>query len=150
MFNQMNIIVRTSLPWLLFTILFSIHGVAAAEKKQAPNEIAGTIKVSAEEFLDILNEFPELSIIDSRVSMDRKQGYIEGSINLPDEETDCERLAAIIPDQYAPALFYCNGPKCGRSVNAIEVALDCGYQQLYWLRGGYEEWLEKDYPVMKP
>ena len=58
-----------------------------------------------------------------------------------------ERLAELLPDKQAAALFYCNGPKCGRSAKAISIALDCGYQQLFWYRGGIEAWISQDFPV---
>jgi len=70
-------------------------------------------------------------------------------LSLPDEQTTCDSLAEAIPSKQAPALFYCNGPKCGRSAVAVKIALDCGYQRIYWFRGGFEEWKNKAYPYVK-
>jgi len=115
----------------------------------SPEFIKGTTRVSAEEFIDLIGKIPELIIIDSRIRADRKQGYVEGSVSLPDVETNCKTLAGKIKDKAAPTLFYCNGVKCGRSAKAIKVAVDCGYSKLYWFRGGFEEWLAKGYPYVQ-
>ena len=114
-----------------------------------PESIAGTTRVSAEEFIELVGKIPDLIVIDSRIPGDRKQGYVEGSISLPDVETNCESLAKVIPKKSASALFYCNGIKCGRSAKAINIAIRCGYNNLYWFRGGFEEWLAKGYPYLQ-
>lgn len=119
----------------------------------SPQDVAGTVKVSAEEVFSLFEATPGLVIVDSRLadgpSSGRAQGFIEGSVSLPDTRTDCASLARVIPKKDTPALFYCNGPKCGRSAKAIEVARRCGYRRLYWFRGGFEEWMEKGYPYVR-
>lgn len=121
----------------------------SAEKKDAPLLILGTTKVSAEGVLDLVAKIPELLIIDARIRADRKQGYIEGSLSLPDIATNCTSLAKVIPKKNVPVLFYCNGVKCGRSVKSSRIALKCGYNNIYWFRGGYAEWKAKNYPFIK-
>ena len=92
----------------------------------SPESIEGTTKVTAEEFIDLVEKIPGLVIIDSRIPGDRKQGFVEGSLSLPDVDTTCETLTKVQPKKGAPTLFYCNGVKCGRSAKAIKVALSCG------------------------
>ncbi len=125
-------------------------GWAAAEAPiRSPDEIPGTVKVDAEGLIDLVYRIPDLTLIDSRLAMDRRHGYIEGSESLPDTDTDCQSLARRLQGPDAPVAFYCNGPRCGRSATAAQVAVDCGYRRIYWFRGGFEEWLEKGYPVVK-
>lgn len=127
-----------------------IASTAFADGKiKSPDNIPGTIKVNAEQLIGLVESIPNLVIIDSRIRDDRLQGYIEGSLSLPDEETDCEALSKVIPGKHQESLYYCNGPKCGRSVKAVKIALDCGYDNIYWFRGGFEEWKEKNYPYIK-
>jgi len=134
---------------LLFSFNVSINIATAAEKKDAPLNIDGTTKVIAEEVIELVENIPNLLIIDARIKSDRKQGYIEGSISLPDIETNCKSLAKTIPAKTSPVLFYCNGVKCGRSVNSSRTALKCGYKNIYWFRGGFEEWKAKKLPLIK-
>lgn len=131
-------------------LAMDLAGVAAAaDKVIAPDTIPGTVKVDAEGVLDVAEKIPQLVIIDARIRQDRVQGYIEGSVSLPDVDTSCEALKKIIPRKSSPVLFYCNGPKCGRSVSSSRQALACGYTQVYWFRGGFEEWKQKNYPYLK-
>lgn len=117
----------------------------------APDHIPGSTKVNAEGLIDLLDRIPDaLLIIDARINSDRKHGYIEDSISLPDINTTCASLAEVIPASGTPVLFYCNGPKCGRSVKSVRIALECGYTDIYWFRGGFEEWRAKGYPILKP
>jgi len=137
---------------LLVTILSSVMAItsyADASAPKSPESIDGTTKVTAEGFIELVETKPDLIIIDSRIPGDRKQGYVEGSISLPDIDTTCDSLAKNIPEKTSAALFYCNGVKCGRSAKAVKVALSCGYNNIYWFRGGFEEWLAKGYPYLQ-
>lgn len=140
---------RNVLLSLLF-VLCSKLAVAAppAVKVVIPDNIPGTTLVNAEELIALAAKTPDLVIIDARIAGDRKHGYLEGSVSLPDLQTNCSSLAKVIPKKNSPALLYCNGVNCGRSVTSSRIALKCGYTNLYWFRGGYEEWLAKSYPFV--
>ena len=109
----------------------------------------GAQQVTAEELIDLVTTLPDLVLIDSRIEDDRGQGYIEGSKSLSDEKTNCDSLASLIPTTETPVIFYCNGIRCHRSGNAVNIATACGYQKIYWFRGGFEEWENKELPYIK-
>jgi len=132
---------------LLGLLASSVAG--ASQEEEIVTHIPGVNKVDAEGVIELAGRLPDLLIIDSRIVSDRAQGYIEGSHSLPDIDTDCASLAEIIPDKEHPTLFYCNGPKCGRSAKAVQIAKQCGYTNLHWFFGGFEEWQEKNYPYIK-
>lgn len=111
--------------------------------------IHGVTEVDADALIELAQQQPNLRVIDARIPSDRRYGYIEGSINLPDVQTDCDSLARILPDRQTPAVFYCNGPKCGRSARAIRIAQGCGYQQLFWYRGGITAWIKEGFPAFR-
>ena len=131
--------------FLLATIIYS----ATATAETSPDTIEGSTLVNAEGFIELVGKTPDLQVIDSRIPGDRKQGYVEGSVSLPDVDTTCESLTKVAPNKAAPILFYCNGVKCGRSAKAVKIALSCGYSNIYWFRGGFEEWLAKGYPYLQ-
>lgn len=145
--HKMNNICRHA-AYLFITLLTPVI-VAHAQEQLAPESIRGVTRVEAEGVLALVAEKPLLVVVDSRIAMDRKQGYLEGSISLPDTETNCASLARIIPEHHRPVLFYCNGVNCGRSVVAVKIARQCGYTRLYWYRGGFEDWKQKNYPYLK-
>ena len=60
----------------------------------SPDSIPGTTKVDAEGVLELADKNPGLVIVDARIRQDRLQGYIEGSVSLPDVDTNCESLKA--------------------------------------------------------
>ena len=131
---------------LLFLLAFKS---SLAETYISPDEIKGSTKIDAESLIKLAVEHENLVIIDSRIESDRRQGYITGSISLPDTETDCVSLLPIIGRKKTPTVFYCNGPKCRRSDRAIIIASECGYTNIYWFRGGFEEWKNKNYLISK-
>lgn len=133
---------------ILFWILWLSCGSARAAEIVSPETVPGTTRVDAEGVIDLVEKDPSLVIIDARISIDRKQGFIEGSHSLPDVETNCLTLAKLVPGKKRPVLFYCNGVKCGRSAKAIATAQGCGYEKIYWFRGGLEEWKAKGYPFI--
>lgn len=135
----------------LFTVILlslSLNLWADTPPIITPETITGSTRVNAEQLIELVNEIPELILIDSRIRSDRKQGYIEGSLSLPDINTRCDSLAGHIPSKNTPVLFYCNGVKCGRSGKAVTIAVGCGYSNIYWFRGGFKEWLAKGYPYL--
>ena len=144
---------HTNHLYLLFFIAVTLPTESMARENEppirSPKEVDGATKVNAEELINLANKIPTLILIDSRLTTNRSFGYIESSVTLSDVETNCESLEKIIPTTTSPVLFYCNGPKCGRSVIAVKIAKGCGFKDLYWFRGGIEEWKAKNYPLVK-
>jgi rhodanese-related sulfurtransferase len=115
----------------------------------SPEKIPGAITIDAEQLIELVTKHPDAVVIDSRLGTDRADGYIEGSVNLVDTRTNCESLAGLIPRPGTPVIFYCNGERCERSGRAVRIAVGCGYRQVYWFRGGIEEWRSKEYPLIQ-
>jgi rhodanese-related sulfurtransferase len=140
----LKISVFTGLLWLM-----TISSPVLAEPVvEVPDHIEGVTTLTAEELIELANSRDDLLIIDSRLVGDRSFGYLEDSISLSDIDTDCEALDEIASDKQSAMAFYCNGVNCGRSVRAVEQAKSCGYQSLYWFKGGIQEWMEKNYPLV--
>lgn len=142
----MSIVLR--LGYLILTGCVALSA-QAAPKVPIPDKIPGATTVDAEGVIDLAGKTPDLVMIDSRIEGDRKMGYIESSVSLPDIKTNCASLAKAVRSKDTPVLFYCNGVNCGRSVVAARVALKCGYTRVYWFRGGFEEWRSKRYPYLR-
>jgi len=133
---------------LIFMIFMSFSVTAMAEKPDSPLTIDGTKKVTAEEVIDLVTNLPDIVIVDARKASDRDgAGWIEGSIGLPNTSTNEESLAKHVASKDTPVLFYCNGIKCGRSVESSKLAVSLGYKKIYWFRGGWEEWTTKGMPI---
>jgi len=153
-FNNIYLIMRlTSMTLInrvisiLFISFLTSSVVMAGET--TPDSIAGTTKVTAEELIELVGKHDDMVIIDARKPSDRDKGYIEGSIGLPNTDTTPASLAKHIKTKTTPVCFFCNGVKCGRSVESSKVAVKDGYTNVYWFRGGWAEWEEKGLPVTK-
>ena len=141
----MTRLIRSNRGGIALLAILLLTGAAMAK---SPEHIEGVKLISADELIALANKQPELVIIDSRVTANRKHGYIEGSYSLPDTDTTCHSLKKYIHSKSVPAAFYCNGVKCGRSAKALKVAVSCGYRNLYWFRGGFEVWKQKNFPYL--
>ena len=128
-------------------LIVSTHAVAS-DKPFAPESIPGATSVSAEEVVAMIISNPELVVIDSRKKTEYVKGHIEGAINILNTELTAARLEEVSPDRNKALLFYCNGIRCLRSTDSIGKALDWGYANIFWFRGGWTEWTEKRLPVI--
>ena len=131
-----------------YIMAFFLYSVSAVEKPHAPENITGVTQVSAEEVVDLILSDADIIIIDSRKKTEYLKGHIEGAINILNTELAREDLETIAPDRSQAVLFYCNGARCLRSSDSIDKALGWGYTNIYWFRGGWEEWTEKRLPVI--
>jgi len=120
-----------------------------SEHHIAPQSIDGASVVSATQVVEMVSTNKKSVLIDSRYVADRKQGYIQGSIALPNTQTNCNILKKHISDKAHPVIFYCNGVSCKRSEAAVKIALGCGYRQVFWFRGGLDEWIINKFPYVK-
>ncbi len=148
--NTMIQMFSTLLPktFSLIALLF-ISIASHADDYISPDTIEGSTKIDSEALIQLARDHDDLVIIDSRIRSDRRQGYIAGSISLPDTETSCSSLFPVIDKKDTATVFYCNGPKCRRSDRAVIIAKECGYTNIYWFRGGFEEWKNKHYLISK-
>ena len=137
------------LKLICLTALSLLLKTSFAEEYQSPDSIEGSTKINAEMLIQLARDHDDLVIIDSRIKSDRRQGFIAGSHSLPDTETDCLSLLSIIDKKDTATVFYCNGPKCRRSDIAVGIASECRYTNIYWFRGGFEEWKNKQYLISK-
>lgn len=121
-----------------------------AGDKPPPQDVsvspATAITIDSENLIELYQSVPGLQIIDSRLREDHALGHIEKSRSLPLSETNCESLSRLAEDDDQAFVFYCNGVDA--ITDAIDIASSCGYKRLFWLRGGFIEWQDKDYPFV--
>ena len=131
--------------------LLPLHrGLSAAGAYVSPEFIDGATVINAKQLIELAGSQAGLVIVDSRIRVDREEGYIEGSrhLHLVDRDTNCASASGLLPGKVTPVVFYCNGISCDRSDRAVVTALGCGYTSIYWFRGGIEEWREKNFPLI--
>ena len=132
-----------TLASLFGTPLYAAETPPAATVDISP---AVAITIDSENLIELYQSVPGLRIVDARYREDYVLGHIELSRNLPMNQTDCASLSQIAMDKDTAIVFYCNGGDGNASIEAIQIASACGYRRLFWLRGGFIEWQDKDYP----
>jgi len=100
------------------------------------------IDVSATEAKELINNTPELIIID--VSPNYENGHLPGAINyyIGDGSLD-----AAIPtlDKTKPYLVYCHVDSA--SIGGAQKLIDAGFTTVYRLEGNYQAWVDAGYPI---
>lgn len=138
-----------SVPRCLLVMLLMLALPVRAERPYAPETLDGARNLTAEQVVELIQSEPELVIIDARRREEHDKGHIEGAISIVDTDLTEEVLARHAPVKRQPLLFYCNGIRCLRSSNAALKAIGWQYSEVYWFRGGWNEWMEKELPVTK-
>ncbi len=138
-------VIRRDCLCMILAMLIPLPALSA----HMPETAADVAVVDAEGLIDLVVGQEHAMVVDTRLQSDYVRGHIDGAINLPNTETDCRSLSSTVPHLDKTIVFYCNGTGCERSAESIRIARSCGYEHVYWFRGGFEEWLAKGYPYLK-
>ncbi len=134
-------------PTIILWLTLSTLPVSAEERPLAPQNIEGAIIVNAEELIKLIYSNPGMILVDSRKQDEFIKGHIEGAINLLNTDLTEIKLKTVAPSVSEPIAFYCNGPRCLRSSDAVTKALSWGYNNVFWFRSGWKEWQDERLPV---
>ncbi len=89
----------------------------------------------------------ELVLADALSSIEHNELTIKGSVNIPASQV--EGNANLPADKDTLLVFYCKGPKCGKSRIAAEKALKLGYTNVMVYNEGLPAWAKQRYPLEK-
>lgn len=129
-------------------IIFKINTVSA-NNNYTIEKIDGITKTNTNSTYNLILNTPDLLIIDSRKPTVYLKGHIQGAVNIQDTLMTEAVLFKYAKNKTNPILFYCNGKSCSRSANAAKKALAWNYNNIYWFRNGWNEWINKDMPIEK-
>lgn len=75
--------------------------------------------------------------------------YKEGSAKEVgfDPADDQFALNKLPKDKNAPFMMYCDGTICWKSYKSAVMAIQAGWKNVYWFRGGFPEWKEAGLPI---
>jgi rhodanese-related sulfurtransferase len=88
-----------------------------------------------------------LPVIDTRLDHFRAEATIPGARGIAHEEI-LDHWFELDPDR--PTAFFCNGPQCTATPDAIATLLDSGYpaSSILYYRGGMHDWMTLGYPTV--
>lgn len=87
-------------------------------------------------------------LVDSRPERAYFEQTIPGASNLPHREIE-SRLDQLDPEE--ETVFFCNGPQCAASPDAIRSLLSCSYpaRSILYYRGSLHDWLTLGLPTVR-
>jgi rhodanese-related sulfurtransferase len=110
-----------------------------------PLTVAEGVKTIGE--LELIKHLTQgLSAIDTRLERFHREATIPGARWIPHEEI-LEHVDEL--DRTLPTVFFCNGPQCTATPDAIRALLDHGYpaKAILYYRGGIHDWMTLGYPT---
>jgi rhodanese-related sulfurtransferase len=110
-----------------------------------PMQLAPGVRTVAE--LEVIEHIKrDQPLIDTRLEEFLDRGTIGGARNIPHERI-LEHLADLDPGQ--ETVFFCNGPQCTATPDAIRQLLRRGYppQAILYYRGGIHDWMTLGFPL---
>lgn len=94
-----------------------------------------------------LMEAKNLTIIDTRPEEDYRLDRIIGSINVPLQYFLTGQYVKKLPEERASLFLYDENGDLNKLKFTFSMLSEQGYNEIYFLYGGYFSWLEKGLPV---
>ncbi len=128
----------------ILPVMFLIFGIllSGCITQNDSNQNTGYIDVTAAEAKDLIDNNPDLIIID--VSPNYDDGHIPGAINYYVGDGS---LDAAIPtlDKSKEYLIYCHVDSA--AISGAQKLVDAGFSPVYRLEGNYQAWVDAGYPI---
>jgi rhodanese-related sulfurtransferase len=121
-----------------------------------PTSLPGARIISAPEAQDLIAK--GIPVFDVRDEEEYGKGHVPGARLVPYKEASAKEvgfdpgddqfaLNRLPKDKNAPLMMYCDGTICWKSYKSTTLAIQNGWKNVYWFRGGFPEWKEAGFPV---
>ena len=118
-------------------------GVASEEaEEESAEEALGYIDVTPEEAEDLIENNPDLIIID--VSPNYANGHLPGAVNYYVGDGSLDNAIPTL-DKEAEYLVYCHVDSA--AILGAQKLVDSGFKNVYRLEGNYSSWVDAGYEV---
>ncbi|ODU47796.1 MAG: rhodanese [Thiobacillus sp. SCN 63-374] len=116
-----------------------------------PTSLPGAKIISAAEARALIAK--GTPVYDVRVKEEYETAHVPSAISVPynegsakevgfDPADDQFALNRLPKDKNAPLMMYCDGTICWKSYKSAVMAIQAGWKNVYWFRGGFPEWKE--------
>lgn len=120
-----------------------------------PAQLPGATRVTAAQVQQLIAQGAQM--VDVRSEKEYNEGHIPGARLVPYGEKSLKDIAFDAKtdsfagtdklDKAKPVIFACNGAECWKSYKASKAAVELGFKDVYWFRGGLPEWRAEGLPV---
>lgn len=130
----------------VFALLLCLALWPSARAEEAPIGVTGAITVNVWQAKYLYDH--GVVFIDVRPAREWGWGHVRGAVHL-DLAGRFGTLALPHWPRQMPLVLYCDSDVCLRSALAAHLAVNWGYQQVFYFRSGYFAWQLLDYPQGK-
>lgn len=121
-----------------------------------PLSLPGARVISSSEAQELITK--GIPVYDVRHEDEYKTAHIPGALSVPYKEGSAKEvgfdpgddqfaLNRLPRDKNAPLMMYCDGTICWKSYKSATLAIQNGWKNVYWFRGGFPEWKEAGLPI---
>lgn len=121
-----------------------------------PTTLPGARIISSSEAQELITK--GVPVYDVRDEEEYGKGHVPGARSVPYKEGSAKEvgfdpgddqfaLNRLPKDKNAPLVMYCDGTICWKSYKSATVAIQAGWKNIYWFRGGFPEWKEAGLPI---
>ncbi len=142
---------RWVIPTLVLCLgLWAGTATEAAAAEETPTHLDGVTIVSPDQLRSMLDQ--GVSIYDLRKKASYVDGHVPGAksaasyYNATDTTLDTSFLG---PNRSDRIVFYSHGTTGWKSYWAAHRAVEAGYTNVMWMRGGFAEWDAGEHPVAR-
>ena len=124
--------------------------VASELTQEAPDRLTEPVFISLELAEALFHK--DAVFIDARDKEKYLEGHIKGSINIPWESSDNDKINDQLLDiKYDQDIaIYCSGGDCTLSIDLGEYMFnELSYERVFIFEGGYPSWVENNLPISK-
>lgn len=121
---------------------------------RTPLDIPGARRITTRELQPMMSQVLLLDVLDNKHSATLPDAiYVPGAGNFGRFDDQLQsRLFRLLSDltnrdMNRPIVFFCEGPKCWESYNAALRAVNLGFRNVLWYRGGLASWTDANLPL---
>lgn len=143
---------------MLLALTLSLPLLAnASDAPETPKQLKGGKVISVEE-AGKLAQGKGVTFVDTRSVINFGKGHVPGAVTAAykeksdkvenfDSTADSFDFDKIPADKATKVVFYSDGPTGWKSYKASVLAIQKGYSNVMYMRGGFAEWTTKNLPV---
>lgn len=134
---------------LAFTLAVGTAAPAQAAE-ETPEHLEGVTIVSAEELRPMLDQ--GVKVYDLRKKASYADGHVPGAMSAAehyDATMNSLDTRLLGPNRSDRIVFYSHGSTGWKSYHAARNAVEAGYNNVMWMRGGYQDWQAGGNPVAR-
>ena len=131
--------------YIAFPMLAALFAISVAQAA-SPTEVEGATTIDVATAKDLFDR--SVPFIDVRGRRHYIPGHIPGAVRLRlGSGAFNESALAEVVNKDQEVVIYCNGPSCGASSEACEMAISWNYKKVYYFRDGFPGWKAAGYSV---